>query len=90
MCLRSGYECKMTNRVTGETVVRGGREGVVINFDDIQRENEQVKEKNEKLRGEIEQLRSVVGKLQSQLQYCHSKSSIGAVSTSPVSQTNED
>lgn len=90
MCLRSGYECKMTNRVTGETVVRGGREGVVINFDDIQRENDRIKEENEKLREEIEQFRSVVGKLQSQLQYYHSKFSMGAVSTSPVSLMNED
>ncbi|ODM18902.1 hypothetical protein SI65_05519 [Aspergillus cristatus] len=79
MCLRSGYECKMTNRVTGETVVRGGREGVVINFDDIQRENDRIKEENEKLCEEIEQFRSVIGKLQSQLQHYHSTFSIGAI-----------
>lgn len=90
MCLRSGIECKMTNRVTGETMVRGGAEGVVINFDDIQRENEEVKEENEKLRDEIEQLRSVNGKLQSQLQYYYNKFSIGTVSTSPFPKANDD
>ncbi|OJJ86920.1 putative C6 finger domain protein [Aspergillus glaucus CBS 516.65] len=90
MCLRSGIECKMTNRVTGKTMVRGGAEGVVINFDDIQRENEEVKEENEKLHDEIEQLRSVNGKLQSQLQYCYNKFSIGTVGTFPVPEANDD
>lgn len=89
MCLRSGIECKMTNRVTGETMVRGGAEGVVINFDDIQRENEEVKKENEKLRDEIEQLRSVNGKLQDQLQYYYNRFSIGTVSTSPVSKADD-
>lgn len=63
---------------------------MVINFDDIQRENDRIKEENEKLCEEIEQFRSVIGKLQSQLQHYHSTFSIGAVSTSPVSRTNED
>lgn len=90
MCLRSGIECRMTNRVTGETMVRGGVEGVVINFDDIQRENEEVKEENEKLRDKIEQLQSVNGKLQSQLQYYCNKFSIRTVSTSPVPKANGD
>lgn len=79
----------MTNRTTGEPIVRGGGEGVVVNFDDIQNENEEVKEKNEKLNEEIEQLRALNSKLQSQLQYFQSlASSIGAVSDDPVPRAN--
>lgn len=72
----------MTNRVTKISYLRGGGDGVVVNFEDIQDENTDLKAKNEELNRENEQLRAENSDLRVQMQYFQSlTSSIGAVST---------
>ena len=71
----------MTNRVTGEIIVRGGKAGVKVDFGKMQDDNIDLTENNRKLNQEIEQLRTENSNLRSQLEYYQNfTSSIGAVS----------
>lgn len=82
--------CTMTNRVTGEIIVRGGKAGVKVDFGKMQDDNIDLTENNRKLNQEIEQLRTENSNLRSQLGYHQGfSSSIGVVSFySLPSQTN--
>lgn len=73
--------CIVTDRNTKEPKVRGGGPGVVVNFDEIQRENEELKAKNQELNQKIEELQNETESLRGQLLYHQNLiSSIGAVS----------
>lgn len=71
----------MIDRVTKKPYLRGGGDGVVVHFEDIQDENTDFKAKNEQLNQENEQLRAENNDLRVQAQYFQSLTSIGAVST---------
>lgn len=74
----------MTDRNTNKPRIRGGEEGVVVNFDEVQHENEELKAKNQELNQKIEELQNEIESLRGQVQYYQNFiSSMGAVSDPP-------
>ena len=81
LCLRDGYVCTMTDRVTRKITIRGGKAGVKVDFAKMHDDNIDLTEKNGQLNQEVEQLQTENSSLRSQLEYYQSfTSSIGAVS----------